>query len=225
MIPDGAVVSAESHLGSHLAQSETVRFFPDLRDADWILMDFWTGHYFYQTADATWAEIAVSQEWATVFAQDGLMLLTRGDGPPRKLVDAFRPSVSEPLCLIRARFGNSNASALLRGFAISARANGHVILCSDWDSSGGFLVRPEVSLDGRQFVSVDSLRFLPTSMVEPATFRDCTQLIASGWKGPPTVYYRVAGLDGRLLTAQVQDPARAESEASLGNEVIRIVID
>lgn len=190
-IPKQTVASTESHLGTRLARRHTMRFFPDLRDADWIAMDFWTGHYFYLTAKETWRDIMESPQWETVIAQDGLLLLRRGNGPPMRIVEAFQPQVSPPLIPLHAVFGESPEGLVLYGFDMYPRAKGHMVLCSDWRALGANTLTPEISFSGDTFLPLDSLGFYPDLFRQSQLVRDCTQLIAPGHTTTQDVYIRM----------------------------------
>lgn len=222
-IPEDAVVSAESHLGTHLARRETMRFFPDLRDAEWVILDFWTGHYFYLTAVERFQDLLLDSDWETVTAGDGLLLLRRGAGPPDSIADAFRPQVSLPLMPLTVQFGTEDHHGLtLQGFDVRARANGHLVLCSDWERWNGGTLTPEISLSGEKFDSLDGRRFYPPLLASPGSVRDCTQQIAIGNRREQDVYLRVRDGAGQVLSVELRDLGAWEGRVEVIGDVLHL---
>jgi hypothetical protein len=221
-IPEGAIVSAESHLGAHLARRETMRFFPDLRDAEWIALDFWSGHYFYLTVERRLEEVLFDPDWETVTAGDGLLLLRRGSGPPKAVVEAFRPQISSPLRPLNVRFSSVDRGLTLRGFDVSVRANGHLILCSGWEGQGEGALVPEISRTGETFAALDSLSFYPSLFAQPDPVRDCTQLVATDSGREQEIYLRVVDEDGRVLPVVLDDVGTWEGRVDVIGSMLRL---
>ncbi|HQM14423.1 MAG TPA: hypothetical protein PK832_08260 [Anaerolineae bacterium] len=207
----------ESHLGAQLAQRETLRFFPDMRDAEWVALDFWAGHYFYFTAAERWQTLRTDSRWETVTAGDGLLLLRRGAGPPTDIAEAFRPQISPPLPQLTVSFGEE---LILRGFDVHARPNGHLVLCSDWERRGKGALTPQLSLTGETFAPLDSLHFAPELFAVPGVRRDCTQLIAFGNVREPSVYFRVVDAVGRELPPVVMATGAWAEKVSLAGNML-----
>jgi uncharacterized membrane protein len=134
-IPNNAPVSVDLHLAGHFSQFETVRVFPDIREAQWIMLDVWTGSYaLYINSKATqdlWNTIMVDPSWETVSARDGFILLKKGSGPPKGIPDAYRmTTVDSPAMDIQ--FGDANQVALVNVSRITP-SRSETIICTDWD--------------------------------------------------------------------------------------------
>ena len=182
-IPENAAVSAESHLAAHLAQRETLRFFPDLRDADWLVMDVWPGEYFYLTHVERWQAVLSDACWETVAAHEGVILLRRGSGPPQGIEGAFRPAPGTSVPELGVRFGTEGQSLTLRGLEIFPRFGGSMVICTDWVREGEGELYPRIGLVGRgssSTKSLDGTRFYPALFAGPREIRECTKLLALG---------------------------------------------
>ncbi len=183
MIPKGAAVSAESHLAAHLSQYETVRFFPDTRDATWILLDTWYGSYpFYLPSEGTqarWDAIREDPSWQTVAARDGLILLNKGNGPPQKISDAYRitnPGQPE----FNVRFGDEQRISLV-DLSVIHHSGEQLTFCADWDLTGsGAGSYPKL-----QFLSTDNnlsnapefgINLSPEIFTQPGIYRTCRRM-------------------------------------------------
>lgn len=174
-IPADAPVSSELQLAAHLAARKTLRFFPDRRGAEWIVMDVWFGQYHYLSEAEGWRQVMADAGWQTAAARDGLIVLQRGQGPPRDVEQAFRPRDALPA--LTAQFGDS---IQLRGAAFFPRQD-RFFICTDWLRQGRSSLVPwiEAQLAPTQVVRqpLDTLRFAPTIFAEPGPIRDCTQFV------------------------------------------------
>ena len=141
-IPDNAPISAEMHLAAHLAARETLRLFPDLRDAEWIVIDAWFGGDPYGSFVNTWQGILQDPTWETVAAHDGLILLHKGLGPPQAIEGAFQPSDTLVLPPLDAWFGRTEDGLQLRGLNIYCRAAGLCYLCLEGIKTGASPLMP-----------------------------------------------------------------------------------
>lgn len=215
--PAENVVSAESHLGAHLAQRVTMRFFPDTRDAEWILMDFWGGHYFYITAPEHWRELLTSPEWETVRAGEGLLLLRRGAGPPRDVAAAFAIPPELPALPLQVTYQDAQQTLRLQGVRMQRRTGGVVLFCTDWQREGaaGAL---EVILSHSEEISegalLDGLRFYPNLFSQPGAVRDCTQFIAGSGA---VVRLAVRDAAGDWLPAVLETPGAWEGRVQVAS--------
>jgi uncharacterized membrane protein len=218
-IPERSIISAESHLGSHLARTKTMRFFPDLRDAEWIAMDFWTGHYFYLTAEERWREIAQDPTWETVTAGEGLLLLRRGDGPPKDIVEAFQPQVDDRVSPLQARFGDADCGVLLKGLDIAKRAGGHTIVCTIWQPLGRGMCLPQIATVGNNYRDLDGVRFYPDLFAQQREVQECTQFIDQDWRGS-SVRFRVQNAAGTSLPLTLLDTGSLEERVGAEGPVL-----
>ena len=76
-IPSQATVSASPHLAAHLARRPTIRFFPDLRDAEWIAVDVEKGWDPYGGRRATLDTVQNDEGWEQVASGDGWVIFRR----------------------------------------------------------------------------------------------------------------------------------------------------
>jgi uncharacterized membrane protein len=135
MIPEESAVSIEPHLAGHFSQFKTVYLFPDVRDAQWIMLDIWYGSYpIYlppERTQAVWNAIRVDPSWETVAARDGILLLKKGSGPPQKITQAYQvSSAAQPEFIVH--FGDDKAVDLMN-VSLVHHSKVEVTLCTDWD--------------------------------------------------------------------------------------------
>ncbi|MGB0387479.1 MAG: DUF2079 domain-containing protein [Ardenticatenaceae bacterium] len=78
-IPPDAAVSAQSQINPHLSQREQIYRFPDVREADFILIDVTVASLFFHPNDLRrdMEERLVSGQWGIQRARDGWLLLGR----------------------------------------------------------------------------------------------------------------------------------------------------
>lgn len=208
LVPEDAVLSAEMQLLSHQAQRETLRFFPDTREADWILLDFWFGLYPYQSMELLWPQVRDAEQWETVLADNGLLFLRQGQGPPEDLQNVFHPSDELTLPTLRVRFGTEKQGLYLEGLQGYPRPVNYLFLCSDWrqDVDGNFT--PYVELRGATTESATPLRakqLLPMLFTEPDRLRDCTPLLANLRGSGPVIRLSVRDEFGRTYAPTLLD--------------------
>ncbi len=137
-IPNDAAVSMEPHLASHFTQFKTVYLFPDVRDAQFILLDVWYGSYpLYLSAEDTqaiWEAILRDPTWETAAARDGLILLKKGSGPPQNISAAYLDTQPEAP-QFHVRYGSNNTAEMV-GISLVRPSSVEVTLCTDWAVNG-----------------------------------------------------------------------------------------
>ncbi|MDQ7030518.1 MAG: DUF2079 domain-containing protein [Ardenticatenia bacterium] len=125
LIPPEAAVSAQWRLNPHVSRRERVYQYPDVRDAEYVLLDVtinsWPQHPndLYRDVQAM-----LAGEWGVVAAQDGWILLQRG-GDQKILPDPFydfaRAPNASPTVPVDIQFGNA---LRLVGFDVEEEADG-----------------------------------------------------------------------------------------------------
>jgi uncharacterized membrane protein len=80
-VPPGAVVSAGNHLGSHLSARERILTFPQIQDAEWVVVDRTRPTIGFDVQPATFrarvAELLARPDFALVSEEDGVLVLRR----------------------------------------------------------------------------------------------------------------------------------------------------
>jgi uncharacterized membrane protein len=169
-IPENAVVSAEENLAVHLARRETIRIFPDIRDAEYVLVDTWFGDYpFYLDLNETtqvFRDLASSPEWTNAGSRAGVIVLQRGSGPPQDLNGALHPISRQPMYSIQADFSRIGDSISLVGIDIFDKDSLKPVICTWWDlpqqTGASYPVIDLLSPKGSQpYTEVFSQDFLP----------------------------------------------------------------
>lgn len=186
-IPRGEAVSVEPHLSGHFSHFKTVYLFPDVRDAQWILLDIWYGSFsLYLPPDKTqmvWNAIMKDPTWETVIARDGLILLKKGIGPPRNISQAYR--VTNPKPVINIRFGGEDGVNLVN-LSLVYHSKVEATLCTDWDISGSNVDHyPQMQFMSTENVvgaaPMDTLRLSPIIFTEPGSYRICIRRMGTGF--------------------------------------------
>jgi uncharacterized membrane protein len=216
-IPHDDAVSVEQHLSAHFTHFKTVHLFPDVRDAQWILLDMWYGSYsLYQSLDSAqilWDAIQRDASWETVAARDGLILLKKGSGPPQNLGDAYRISnPSQPQFIVH--FGGQKGLELVN-ISLVHQSRSDITLCTDWD-----LADPSIEIFPRQqFLSYQNkLSDPPTSgfrlnahlFIHPGRYRICNSRILPGYYGTQR-YLQIAlenGKEANLDPVSIINPGK-----------------
>lgn len=108
-IPPDAGVSAQWQLNPHVSQRRRIYQFPDVRDADYVLIDVtinsWPQHPNDLYRDV---QTMVAGEWGIAAARDGWLLLKRGEGRttmPDAFYDFARVQTPHPGIPLDIRFG------------------------------------------------------------------------------------------------------------------------
>ncbi len=199
-IPPEATVSAGIHLAPRLARRETLRFFPDLRGATWIAVDLWFWGDPYGIGYEVWREVLRDPQWETVAAQDGLVVLRRGAGPPANIGAALTPT-GAPLSPLAAQFGLQKDALQLQGAQRYAQPFGHFIFCTEWQSAGGaYTSQIIVGADAAAAQPLASTRLIPDFLRQPGRQRDCTPLSAASGLAETTLGLHVLNADGEPLS-------------------------
>jgi uncharacterized membrane protein len=223
-IPQDAAVSADAGLGSHLGRREILRFFPDMRDVDWLVLDAWYGYYrlygqHHETLDLA-RSILESEDWETVAAEGGVILLKRGSGPPKNLETAFHPRDREKSIFVDIRFGSGDSSIGLENISTHKNIKGLAfVICTDWqvNSNSSFIPGIELSLENGSSYDTQlvSYQLFPSIFQQVGTYRDCTELPALVEGKKYFVKISVTNEDGILYPLSVYTPItniRGESE-------------
>lgn len=224
VIPPHAALSAEMQLLSHVAQRETLHFFPDTRDADWIALDFWYGLYPYRSLEILWPGVRDAAQWETAIAQDGLIFLRQGQGPPQNLEAAFLLDPDLPLSALRVRFGAEEAGLYLEGAQGSPRPINYLFLCTDWQQENAidFVPRAEV-LGVNPAAGALPLRaktLLPSLFAGPGQVRDCTPLLAALRGDGPVVRLRVQDASGASYAPVILDVGEWGDRVSVEDDAL-----
>lgn len=177
-VPTDGAVSAETHLGAHLAQRSTLRFFPDRRGAEWILVDLWFGSYHYLTHLEGWHQVLTAPGWETVSSQNGLVLLRRGSGPPDDPIAAFQDFDVAPLPPMEVHFGAPDSALRLMGAARYPKDGTRCALCTEWQITERVEYIPSIDIGGTR-VPFDSVAYAPSVWATPGRMRECTQYASS----------------------------------------------
>lgn len=175
-VPQDVAISADVNLAAHLSQRETLRFFRDIRDAEWVALDFWLGWDFYGGRQETWLDLAQSPAWETVAVGPGWIVLRQGEGPPGMLTELFSPPAETKMRPLDVRFGGEGRLHL----TAVGLAQANTVLCSLWwsfdDENGVPWVRVSSSEGDVLYErSLHVARFAPQLMYSPS-FNDCTNL-------------------------------------------------
>lgn len=197
-VPDEAALSTSMHLAPHLARRSMLRVFPDLRDAEWLVLDVWNWADPYGPAVPVWREVLTDPTWEMVAAKDGVLVLRRGDGPPRDVGAAFVPQGADALRKLEVRFGNAWR---LTGADIFPLPWGHFVLCTDWQSADEApAMRPAVRLAAdAESQTLRSYTLLPEIYATSGKFRDCTHLLAPAVGVDVTIGLVLYGVDDIIV--------------------------
>jgi uncharacterized membrane protein len=229
MIPKGATVSAESHLGAHLAQYGGVRFFPDVRDASWLLLDTWYGSYPYylppESTQSRWDAIRQDPSWVTVAARDGLVLLEKGSGPPQNISDGYRianPGQPE----FNVQFGDEKRIYLV-DISVIHHSKDQVTFCADWNLTGpGAGLYPNL-----QFLSTDNtltqapeygINLSPEIFTQPGRYRICRRLPSVYFTAQRKVLISLETRDSTETRAFILDPGKWAPYLTIKNNLLEI---
>lgn len=226
LVPPDAAISAEDGLASHLGKRETLRFFPDIRAVDWILLDVWYGRYRYylpeEETNRLMQALLSDSAWVTVRAEDGLILLQRGDGPPQDIEEAFYPGQLQTQDEINLQFGVKEDGLRLQQIQLfTYQKEGGPLLCTDWIRTGkGDLVpRIQINTSQEEFTQpLSGVKIYPNLFTGPRIYRDCTRLPASAKQGAEISLW-VEYSTGTRMPVQLE---QGISEIQLDYGVIRL---
>ena len=174
-VPQEATLSADVNLAAHLSRRETLRFFHDMRDVEWVALNFWLGWDFYGGWRETWLRLADDPGWQTVDVGPGWILLRRGQGPPAGTAAIFSPPDEIAMRPLDVVF----CDGALRLTSVGVAQAGNVI-CSTWENPSASAATPWLAVStGRDYVAFERplkvARFAP-QLVEAPAFEDCTNL-------------------------------------------------
>ena len=225
-VPVDAALSAHANLASQAAQRETLRFFPDTRGAEWILLDVWFGSDPYGKGLEAVRAALEDPAWEVVDARAGVMLLRRGNGPPANLTASFKPVSEMPWTAFEARFGLLTDGLTLRGvFATTGRFS-PVYICTQWEVVGAG-AQPVMGV-----VSGTEVRERPLSGVvlfeelfaRPGAVQDCTQ-----WSILPgdriTLQFTALDAEGMQLPVVVMNPGDLNDDIIVLEETLLLTVE
>ncbi len=228
-IPHETPISVEPHLAAHFSQYKTVYLFPDLRDAQWILLDAWYGSYpFYLPLSDTqkiWNTILADPSWETVSAKDGLILLKKGNGPPQNVNDAYQIMKATPAEFV-VQFGAENGMDLV-GVDLVHHSRDQVSFCTDWN-----FTKPEQDISPKiQFLSSNNaisdipdyrLHLSPDPQIQPGTYRYCNRLYTSYMADQRVVLVSIKSGDSSDLPASILDPGKWSPYLTINDNTLKI---
>jgi uncharacterized membrane protein len=229
IIPKEAVVSAETHLGAHLAQYGTVRFFPDMRDATWLLLDAWYGSYPYyrpsESTQALWDSIRTDPSWQTVAARDGLILLKKGVGPPQELSAAYHITNPKP-AQFNILFGDGQRISLVN-ISLIHHSKDQVTFCTDWNLAG-----PEAGLDLRvQFISNEKtlsdapdygIQLSPEIFAQPGKYRICSRMLSLYFTAQQAALISMRTKEASLYPVSIMDSGKWSADLKAQNDMLEV---
>lgn len=211
-IPPDVPLSAGIHLAPRLAQRETLRFFPDLREAEWMAVDLWFWGDPYGVGEQVWRDVLTDPVWKVVRAEQGIVVLRKGSGPPAAVERAFRHSESNRLSPLSVRFGEA-PTLWLSGVEAFPLPMGHLVLCSDWVNDG-ISVLPVLRTVSGETMILRSYHLLPGLFETRGEFRDCTQLIVPAGRSDAEIELSIVGREAVILdVGSWENRVRSESGA------------
>lgn len=227
-LPPDAPAALEMQLSAHAAQRETVRIFPDQRDAKWLALNVWFGKDPYGDWSFAALEALLDDvQWETVRAAEGIVLLRRGAGPPQRVGQAFAPVSTIPLYPLEAQFGTGAAALRLLGLRVFPRASGHFYLCTDWEIGAQADALPwvdagTVTLDGISVKPLDAMALLLRLPDRPPVVRDCTYLVTKLFGGDVPLRLTVRAPGGSLYPVTLLDAGDWGEQVSVPDATLRV---
>lgn len=223
IVPDEAPLAAGLHLAPHLSQRPTLRFFPDMRDAEWVALDLWFWDDPYGVGVEIWQQLLVDPLWETAATRDGMLILRKGQGPPTALAAALAPTAEIPLAPLDVTFAGGETRLL--GMRLFPLPLGHFILCTDWSGWGEAGV-PQVQIGEAEGnfsapMHLNTTWMLP-NMTVSTPVRDCTQFAVP--VGSRELQLRLALLtpDAAAVTVQIEDAGEWNSRLWLEDSALRL---
>ncbi len=229
MIPKEADVSVEAHLGAHLAQYDTVRIFPDIRNVSWLLLDTWYGSYPYYlplaSTQAQWDAIRQDPSWETVAAHDGLILLKKGNGPPQNIADVYR--INNPgLPEFSYQFGTEQRISLV-DLNVIHHSRDKTTFCTEWKVVGtGTGLYPKI-----QFLSSDNnltaapefgINLIQEILTRPGSYRFCRRMPSAYFNAQRTAYIFLEANDTPDTPVIIQDTGKWVPYVNIKNNKLEI---
>jgi uncharacterized membrane protein len=91
LVPDGAIVSAQSKLNPHLSQRERIYMFPRVEDAEYVFFDVTADSWPIHPNDQydLFQSLVNEEDFGVVAAEDGYVLLRRGQSQSAELPNSF----------------------------------------------------------------------------------------------------------------------------------------
>lgn len=223
-VPQEAILSADANLAAQLSQRRTLRLFRDMRDAEWVALDFWLGWDFYGGWNQTWLNLMEDPGWETVAVGSGWIILRQGAGPPTGIATIFSPPEDAAMQALEVGFGQASE---IRLTAAGITQNSRVI-CSTWQNPAGAAYEPWLAIlaaDGETLVEVPLMvvRFAP-QLLEETEVADCTDSrLVAGLPREAHVQFFVLDAEGQRLPPAVLSVAGAVPELRIVDD--RVVLE
>jgi len=222
-VPADASVSADPSLAAHLSQRRTLRLFPDQRDADWLIVDFWFGHDFYGHRFDAWREVLSDQRWETVAAHEGVILLRGGNGPPENVEPAFSPSADLPLSGLTAQFGEPGHGMHLVGVSVLSQPPFR-FLCTRWIREGEIAFPHVIIRSSNKGIFFDGPlevgRYLPELLSRPGSMQDCTEFAMAQHSSDASIYIFIKNEAGERSPVSLTDAGTWDGNVEVNDDAL-----
>jgi uncharacterized membrane protein len=229
-IPNKAAVSVEPHLAGHFSQFKTVYLFPDVRDAQWMMLDVWYGIYsVYLSAENTqalWNTIQADPSWETVQARDGLILLKKGSGPPENISNAYLLTQEIPP-EFTVRFGDKNGMDLVN-VSLVHHSKVEVTLCIDWELKQSEAdMSPMISFRSYENIlsqpPADKFSLSSQIFSQPGRYRICSRRIGTSYFADQQAVLISLATNGTNSTpVSISDPGKWASYLSINQDKLEV---
>ncbi|MDF1512641.1 MAG: DUF2079 domain-containing protein [Anaerolineae bacterium] len=210
LLPENAPASLEMHLAAQDSQREILRIFPDKRDVEWIAFNVWYPGYPYGLVPNILRELYQNENWQTVYAEHGLILLKRAAGPPENIMHAYKADGNIRNEELDVRFGTMDNGLQLTAVDIIPIQLGNLHLCTEWTRLGKSTALPRIGLWNENDV-VNSQHLLYTAYLYPEVFqqaeftiRECTYYVVPVTKSNNLFTFSVED-EGMLLPVSILD--------------------
>ena len=191
MVPQEAIVSAQSRLNPHLSQREKIYMFPRVEDAEYVFFDVTADSWPIHPNDQwrLFESLVTEEGFGVLAAKDGYTLLRRGSSGGESLPDEFysfarrgEPEIAYPTLI---EFGDS---LRFLGFDVE-REGGMTSLSLYWQAVGSldsdYRIYPFFYDDGGAVIEDTSLRPMTTAIWYPTSL----------WKTGETVWMQTLPWD------------------------------
>jgi len=222
-IPKDAPVSLDMYLAGHDPRRPTVRLFPDLRDAEWVLLNVWHTASPYGIQPAAWQALFTDPAWETVQAHHGLILLRKGQGPPQDIARAFAAPADAPGQPLSVQFGETAQGITLRAVKVNPLPGGNFYLCTDWQvATGGEFAFYAATTPPPTPLNFGQL--YPALAAQPGEFRDCTRLTTIPRGKTVAVQLYVTDKTGKQLPITVVEAGQWGDALRPGADALQITL-
>lgn len=223
MVPQEAIVSAQSRLNPHLSQREKIYMFPRVEDAEYVFFDVTADSWPIHPNDQwrLFESLVTEEGFGVLAAKDGYVLLRRGLAGGKTLPDPFysfarreEPEIAYPALI---EFGET---LRFLGFGME-RGDGMTSLSLYWQAVGSpdsdYCIYPFFYNDGGAVIEDTRLRpmttaiWYPTSNWQPG---ETVWMQTLPWDVGSDFYIGLGVMDGEDWTVQGQRlPARVVSSS------------